>query len=445
MQIQTLRHPRSVNTGSLDTIINMATRQSTRQTSLMQRSAGGCIDALEFVRQRNKKGAGVVFLGLGAALLGGADDALGKLLLVVGTLCLGAVICSNKLHGSKRPLLCKRLDGEKWQIKHFCDAEVHQRFGFDSTAELVRVHAALKWPLRIKCGRGQPSKQYMIDGEQPFLYMLERDHCATKYSLLEFWAGDSHNSICEQALAAERWMVEAHKFRLLNLAFFVPRFPSYAAAIRRRIEHNGDAVPPEALRIMGFLDRCSVRICKPAGNWAFQHLFHSFKSQYHCLAYQSCVAPDGMHMHMWGPKAGKHNDRLLLGQSGFNALMENLQRRPDGTLPPLNELYSAYTDRGYDSHTCVRTAHSGPLTTAQQIMWNNVLSPVRVCVEWGFARIRAMSKLLHSSWNMLLQGTAVDTHVKSAVILANAHTTLRGAQGVKYFTITPPTLEQYFA
>ncbi|KAJ1400527.1 hypothetical protein B484DRAFT_306371, partial [Ochromonadaceae sp. CCMP2298] len=76
--------------------------------------------------------------------------------------------------------------------------------------------------------------------------------------------------------------------------------------------------------------------------------------------------------------------------------------------------------------------------TPQQIMYNNILSPVRVCVEWGFARIRVMSKLLHSNWNMTLQGNAVDVHVKSAVILANARTTLRGAQAVKYFTVTPP-------
>ncbi|KAJ1420071.1 hypothetical protein B484DRAFT_333239, partial [Ochromonadaceae sp. CCMP2298] len=83
--------------------------------------------------------------------------------------------------------------------------------------------------------------------------------------------------------------------------------------------------------------------------------------------------------------------------------------------------------------------------TALQIMYNNILSPVRVAVEWGFARIRAMSKLLHSSWNMQLQGQAVDVHVKSAVLLANARTTLRGAQATKYFICTPPSLEEYFA
>ncbi|KAJ1399792.1 hypothetical protein B484DRAFT_438124 [Ochromonadaceae sp. CCMP2298] len=285
----------------------------------MERSAGGCVDALESVKQHLKKSAGAAFLAAGAAMVGGQDDDIGVALLVLGVLLTGAVVISNVLGDAKRPPLAKRPDGAKWCINHFYDGEVRERFGFDSAAELLRLHAALRWPLKIRVGKGAENKRYNVDGEQPFLYMLERDHCATKYSMMEFTFGDSYNGACEQALAAERWLVDNHAHRLLDLDFYADRFPMYAAAIRKRIDENGDQIPPEGLRLIGFLDRCSVRIAKPAGNWAFQRLFFNWKSQYHCLAYQSCVAPDGMHMHVWGPKAGKHNDRLLLAQSGFNA------------------------------------------------------------------------------------------------------------------------------
>ena len=262
---------------------------------------------------------------------------------------------------------------------------------------------------------------------------------------MEFTYGDSYNSICEQVLAAKRWLVGNHSLRLTNIQAFYNRFPSYSAAIQVRIQKNGDQIPVEAKHIIGFLDRCSIRIAKPTGNWAFQRLFFNWKSQYHCLAYQSLCAPDGMHIHFYGPAAGKHNDRLLLGQSGVNGILENLQRLPNGMLPPVIELFSAYTDRGYKDNTCIRAAHRGLLTTPHQIMCNMILSPVRVAVEWGFARIRAMSKLMDSKANMHLQGSSVDLHVKSAVILANARTTLRGSQGCKYFSCIPPTLEEYFA
>jgi hypothetical protein len=59
-------------------------RRSTMGTSLMQRSAGGCFDALEYVKQYQKKSGGAAILGVGAGLLGGATDDLGLTLLAPG-------------------------------------------------------------------------------------------------------------------------------------------------------------------------------------------------------------------------------------------------------------------------------------------------------------------------------------------------------------------------
>jgi hypothetical protein len=162
------------------------------------------------------------------------------------------------------------------------------------------------------------------------------------------------------------------------------------------------------------VDRCSIRIAQPAGNWAFQRLFYSLKSQYHCLAYQALTAPDGMFMDLYGPVAGKHNDRFLMSESAHNAILEDVQRLADGTLP--DDLFGAYTDRGYYDDTCIYAAYHELLTTVLQVMYNNIMSSLRVAVEWGFARVRAVSKLLYSPWNMQLQGEAVDYHVKAAVI-----------------------------
>ena len=295
----------------------------------------------------------------------------------------------------------------------------------------------------ITCGRGDPSKQYQVDGEQAFLYMLEREHCASKYSMLEFTYGDSWNSICEQSLAAERWLVDNHEHRLHDLGFFVNLFPAYAQCIRRRIERNGDIVPPEGRRCIGFVDRVSMQIARPRGNWQFQRMWYGFKSGFHNFAYQSLYTPDGMHAHFCGPAAGRANDRLLMMNSNLESLLEALQQ-VNGRLVPRNQRYFAYTDRGYDSDRCIHAAHHGIYVTAQQVIDNHCMSPVRVCVEWGFARLRAMSKLLDTKWNMKMQASAVDYHVKSAVLLSNARTCLQAGQNTSYFDVEPPTLESYF-
>ena len=409
----------------------------------MNRSAGGCIDSREWVCQQKGNVLGITLLGVGAAMF--LNDAIvGTTLLSLGIIVLRSIQTSNELLTSSRPPLMKLPDGEKWSINHFNDAEVRELFGFDSVRELYRVYKAMKWPDYIRVGKGDPSKCYDVDGQQAFLFMLQRDHCGTKLSLMEFFYGYSYNSISEQALAAERWLVDNHLGRLQNLGFYRNRFELYAAAIRNRIRQNGHEIPPEGQRLIGVLDRCSVKIATPSGNWNFQHLFYNVKSKYHCLAYQSLTAPDGMHMHVWGPTAGKHNDRFLLAESGLNTALEDVQRLANGALPLAHLLYAAYTDRGYDSDTCIYAAHHGLYTTVMQLVHNAIMSSLRVAIEWSFARIRAMSKLLHLPWNMKMQGGAVDYHVKSAVLLANTRTTLRGSQASRYYGLTPPTLESYF-
>ena len=387
---------------------------------------------------------GIALLALGATTIDGIEEDFGYIILAFGMILLCDMIVGNIRKQGLRPPLIKKGDGSTWKISDFHDGEVRERFGFDSAKELNRLRKVLHWPQRLQVGKGNQSKRYHVDGEQALLYMLERDHCSTKLSLMEFMYGDSYNSICEQVLAAERWLVDHHGHRLRSIGRFSHRFQEYADAIKQRIIANGDAIPPEGHRLVGFVDRVSIRIAKPTGNWAFQRLFYSYKSKYHCLAYQSLYTPDGMHIDVYGPKAGNHNDRLLLGESNLNGLLEDSQRDNNGVLPLPHLLFGAYSDRGYDDDTCIRAAHHGPLTTALQIAYNNILSPVRVAVEWGFAKIRAISKLLHSPWNMKLQGEAVDLHVKAAVLLSNARTTLRGAQAVKYFKCVPPSLEWYF-
>jgi len=184
-------------------------RKSTEKTSLMNRSRMGCIDALESVVTERKTGFGVAVLAAGAALLGRVnDDNIGIGLMIMGTLTLAGVYPSKRLCTGLRPNLIKKGDGEKWKIADFHDAEIRERFGFDSATELQDVFNRLRWPERLLVGKGDEKKQYHVNGEQPFLYMLERDHCATKLSLMEFYYGDSYNSIDEQALAAECWLVD---------------------------------------------------------------------------------------------------------------------------------------------------------------------------------------------------------------------------------------------
>ena len=94
-------------------------RRTTRQTSLMNRSAGGCIDSREWVCQRKAKVLGITLLCLGATMF--LNDAIvGTTLLSLGFFLL------RSIQTSSIPPLTKLPDVEKWSINHFNDAEVRE-------------------------------------------------------------------------------------------------------------------------------------------------------------------------------------------------------------------------------------------------------------------------------------------------------------------------------
>jgi len=62
----------------------------------------------------------------------------------------------------------------------------------------------------------------------------------------------------------------------------------------------GDQLPPEAEDCVGFVDRSSFEIGRPVGNYAYQAIFWSVKSKFHCLGYQAFTGMDGLCMHFYG-------------------------------------------------------------------------------------------------------------------------------------------------
>ncbi|KAJ1400334.1 hypothetical protein B484DRAFT_242918 [Ochromonadaceae sp. CCMP2298] len=72
------------------------------------------------------------------------------------------------------------------------------------------------------------------------------------------------------------------------------------------------------------------------------------------------------------------------------------------------------------------------------------MTAVRVTVEWGFGKVYNMGQLITQMHTMKLQETPVNYHVKSVVLLCNAHTCLYGSNTSKYVGLKPLDLYKYF-
>lgn len=99
-------------------------KRPTKNTSMMHRCCGGCVDALQSVVQKATSNAGAVFVEYGALLIVDANnEELGIIILLFGVLMITELLMSNVIHETKRPPLLKREDGP-WKIQHFHDGEI---------------------------------------------------------------------------------------------------------------------------------------------------------------------------------------------------------------------------------------------------------------------------------------------------------------------------------
>ena len=68
----------------------------------------------------------------------------------------------------------------------------------------------------------------------------------------------------------------------------------------------------------GFVDGTTRHVCKPGQN---QRLLYNDQKHYHCIKFQSVVAPNGLIANLFGPVEGKrHESGILVHSSLLNQL-----------------------------------------------------------------------------------------------------------------------------
>jgi hypothetical protein len=153
------------------------------------------------------------------------------------------------------------------------------------------------------------------------------------------------------------------------------------------------------------------------------------------------MGPDFIIWDWFDRPVGRRSDKHFMAASGVNRILVDAQ-----SLPPGRRQYWVYLDKGYDMDSHCRCAAHGArhLMTAQQIHFNYVMSLVRICVEWGFAKLQERNPLLTRHYMLKIQMHDVAKVVRVGVLLTNAHTCMQGAVGNIYFHVRPPSLHEYF-
>ncbi len=198
----------------------------------------------------------------------------------------------------------------------------------------------------------------------------------------------------------------------------------------------GDAVHEKGApltKCWGFIDGTARPISRPS---IHQQEVYSGHKRAHVLKFQSIQVPNGLIAHMFGPVEGRRHDAAMLAESGILPAMEALVD-DDG------EPFYVYGDPAYPLRPQLISPFRGANLTDQEAEFNQNMSKVRQCVEWGFGDIIRQFAFLDFKKNLKLFLQPVGKYYLIATILTNCRACLYGNEVSQYFGIAPPVLEEY--
>lgn len=141
---------------------------------------------------------------------------------------------------------------------------------------------------------------------------------------------------------------------------------------------------------------------------------------------------------MKGAYEGRRHDAGIFRESGlYEELTQNVVFD--------NQHFLLYGDQAYGLRELLLRPYTVHEIAGQQDRqnFNNIMSVLRVSVEWGFGKIIQQFAFLDFKKNQKILLQDIEEMYKVAMILTNCHTCLYGGETSSYFDINPPLLDDY--
>jgi len=194
---------------------------------------------------------------------------------------------------------------------------------------------------------------------------------------------------------------------------------------------------PLELHLAFVLDAKKEQTCKPVRNE--RAMFTVYKKA-HGPKYQTLEAPDGMIYHCSMAADGRRSDPGVLRDSNLLEYWRSIY--------PLY-LFRMVADTAYPNNDVISAMYRRPRNERLQYLnqlFNQILSPERVTVEWGYEKIVDLWAFVDYKKCQKLLKSNVEAIWHLAVWLTNLHNCVNGGNQIsEYFEVKPPTLEEYIA
>ena len=136
---------------------------------------------------------------------------------------------------------------------------------------------------------------------------------------------------------------------------------------------------------------------------------------------------------------GKTHDSAMLADSGLFYDLEN------HAFSRARDPMALYGDPSYPLRVHLQVPYRCAGMTPQMEEYNKTMSTVRISVEWIFGDIINYFKFLDFKKNLKISLSAVGKMYIVCAIMRNALTCMYGNSTSEFFSLDPPSLNDYFA
>jgi len=200
---------------------------------------------------------------------------------------------------------------------------------------------------------------------------------------------------------------------------------------------NGE-LNASGFRVFAFIDDTMMAFCRPGGNLDegpaaprvpndVQEAWYNGWKKLHGMKWQTIILANGMDFHIFGPLSVRRNDLTALDKSDI----ENKIREQFFVDEIVLKLFG---DSAFMVSDIMSTAESLP---------GRGMSSVREVIEWSYKDVKQLWKYCDYKHVLQLRKQPVAKIFFVCLLLRNIYVSLHGSQTSDYFTMTPPTLEEW--
>jgi hypothetical protein len=328
-----------------------------------------------------------------------------------------------KFRGGIENMMVYEIPNVQFNLETFGDKEVYGYFRH-SESELRRLCAALQIPQVIVSSEGDKCQglHVLCMMCMYYAYPTRRFEMIAKF-------GTSMSRMSRLISHLRNWLYEKYYPGMSNPKQLpAHKMEEFSSVVKERVGMAG---------IFSFIDGTIRPTCKPE---IFQAVVYNGKDKTHALKYQVVCTPDGMMRHVYGPVCGSRHDQHMVHASKVLQWITSHGRCATG------EAFVCYADAGYALAPGLMRPFADDSINIQHKAFNEVMSSVRICVEWEFGDIVTQWAHVNYKRNQLIaNGSRPGQQYIVAALLTNCRNCLRPGQTSRYFGCPPPPLEDYIA